>query len=102
MEGGRTTAIPEWLKWTGIKNIETVPVMKSGKTALLITGDTNRNKTMCVPGGGYATIKIELPANWDKLTRELGYAPLASFYLRSDLAPEKNPRVFRNYRQRRQ
>lgn len=102
VEGGKTTAIPVWLKWTGLKAVETVPVMKTGKTAMLITGDTNRNKTMCVPGGGYATVKIELPENWDKLTRELGYAPLASFYLQSDLAPEKNPRVFRNYRQRRQ
>ena len=30
-------------------------------------------------GGGYATIKIELPANWDALMAELGYESLDSY-----------------------
>ena len=32
-----------------------------------------------MPGGGYATIKIELPENWDSLMTELGYEPLESY-----------------------
>ena len=46
----------------------TVPTMKRGMTAFLITG--------------YATLKIELPADWDALMAELGYRPLKDFYLK--------------------
>ena len=59
----------------------TVPVLKAGMTAFLITGDAARNKIQTMPGGGTATIQIELPANWDKLMAELGYAPLSKFEL---------------------
>lgn len=55
--------------------------MTSGKTAFIITGDENRNKTMCLPGGGFVSIKIELPENWDKLVTGIGYQPLHKFYL---------------------
>ena len=48
--------------------------MKKGMTAFLITGDAARNKVQTMPGGGYATIKIELPENWDSLMTELGQA----------------------------
>ena len=48
-------------------------------TAFLITGDAARNKVQTMPGGGYATIKIELPENWDSLMTELGYEPLEIF-----------------------
>ena len=34
-------------------------------------GGAARNKVQTMPGGGYATIKIELPANWDSLMAEL-------------------------------
>ena len=90
-EGSSETDTPPWLGWSGLETVETVPVMVKGKTAILITGDANRNKTMCVPGGGFATIKIELPTNWDKLTEKLGYAPLSSFYLKSNLKPDPAP-----------
>ena len=50
--------------------------MKKVMTAFLITGDAARNKVQTMPGGGYATIKIELPENWDSLMTELGYEPL--------------------------
>jgi len=73
-------------------------VMLPGKTALLITGDENRNKTMCVPGGGFATVKIELPKNWDALMAAAGYRPLAEFRLSSDLKPLDKPQQYRNYR----
>lgn len=86
-EGAAETATPLWLQWTGKASLQTVPVMQEGKTAMLITGDDNRNKTMCLPGGGFATVKIELPKNWDKLMAKKGYAPLASFNLTSDLTP---------------
>lgn len=33
------------------------------------------------PGGGYATVRIELPSNWDALMSELGYKPLDFFKL---------------------
>ena len=48
-------------------------------TAFIITGDAARNKVQTMPGGGYATIKIELPDNWDSLMAELGYEPLKSY-----------------------
>ena len=70
----------------------TIPVMKAGMTDFLITGDAARNKIQIMPGagqgGGSATIKVELPANWDKLMSALGYKPLAKFYLSSDLKPD--------------
>ena len=75
--------------------------MMAGKTAMIITGDASRNKTMCVPGGGFASVKIELPKNWDKLMETAGYQPLSSFCLQSDLTPASRPQQFRNYRQRR-
>ena len=47
--------------------------------AFLVTGDPSRNKELCVPGGGFATVKIRLPKEWDKLMAERGYKPLADF-----------------------
>lgn len=61
--------------------------MQAGKTAIIVTGDTDRNKTMCLPGGGYGSVRIELPKNWDALMEAKGYAPLRSFYL----TPRKVP-----------
>ena len=74
--------------------------MQQGKTALIITGDPNRNKTMCVPGGGFTSVKIELPRNWDELMEKANYKPLKSFYLQSPLTPSSQPQQFKNYRQR--
>jgi len=80
-EKPQTTEMPRWLMWADKTEVETVPVMKKGKTAIVLTGDANRNKVLTVPGGGMATIKIELPDNWDILMQELGYKPLKDFYL---------------------
>ena len=63
-----------------------VPVMAAGKTAIIVTGDASRNKTMCVPGGGFASVKIELPEKWDDLMKTAGYKPLRSFHLKSDFS----------------
>ena len=105
-EGSSVTKTPPWLAWSGKETVETVPVMQEGKTAILITGDANRNKSLCVPGGGFATVKIELPKAWDELTKELGYEPLKSFYLQTDmkpLDPMPDPRreAYRQQQQRR-
>ena len=74
-EGGKMTATPEWYDSPDAEQM-TIPTMKQGMTAFLVTGDAARNKVQTMPGGGYATIKIELPANWDSLMAELGYTPL--------------------------
>ena len=99
-EGAASTAVPPWLAWTGKEKLDTVPVMTAGKTALIVTGDAARNKTMCVPGGGFASVKIILPKNWDRLMKDAGYRPLSDFCLKSDLTPSEKPQQFRNYRRR--
>ena len=43
-EGSSVTKTPPWLGWSGKETVETVPVMLEGKTAILITGDANRNR----------------------------------------------------------
>ena len=101
VEGVKNTVTPPWLTWTGKETMDTVPVMLAGKTALIITGDANRNKTMCVPGGGFVSVKIELPKNWDKLMEAAGYQTLKNFYLESGLSPSDRPQQFRHYRRRR-
>ena len=73
-EGGRMTPTPAWYDSPESEQM-TVPTMKRGMTAFIITGDAARNKVQTMPGGAYATIKIELPANWDSLMEELGYQP---------------------------
>jgi len=80
-EGAAETPTPPWLEWTGAKRMETVPAMAEGKSAFLVTGDPSRNKELCIPGGGFATIKIQLPKAWDALMAERGYEPLAKFRL---------------------
>ena len=56
--------------------------MATGKSAFIVTGDASRNKTLCVPGGGFSTVKIELPRNWDSLVESRGYEPLERFLLK--------------------
>ena len=96
-EGAKATATPPWLAWTGLKSIETVPTMQTGKNIFLVTGDPARNKEQCLPGGGSATIRIVLPAAWDTLMAERGYAPLDSFRLTSNLKPDSPCPKVRGY-----
>ena len=101
-EGASETATPPWLAWTGKERLETVPAMQSGKSAFIVTGDPDRNKELCVPGGGFATVKIALPKAWDKLMAERGYAPLSSFRIQTDLTPDApRPRLWSRPRRRR-
>ena len=51
-----------------------------GSEDILITGDNARNKVQVMPGGGYSTVEIILPPEWDALMQEAGYAPLSWFY----------------------
>lgn len=81
-EGGELTVPPPWMaKVSGQEKIYTVPVMKAGMTAILVTGDADRNKVQTIPGGNSITIEIKLPANWDQLMAKLGYQPLKEFFL---------------------
>ncbi len=90
------TDAPPWLEWTGMERMETVPAMASGKSAFIVTGDPSRNKSLCVPGGGFATVKIVLPKAWDSLMAERGYKPLADFRLTTDLKPDTPAPTYRN------
>lgn len=81
-EGGKMTPTPQWYDSPESEQM-TVPTMQRGMTAFLITGDAARNKVQTMPGGGYATVAIDLPKNWDKLMEELGYKPLTDFFLRN-------------------
>ncbi len=89
-ENAQITLTPKWLAWSEKVQIETVPVMTNGKTAIVITGDSNRNKVLTVPGGGMTTIKIELPQNWNTLMEKLGYKPLETYYLNSSTITNTN------------
>jgi hypothetical protein len=81
-EGGELTDPPPWMvKAPGQEKIYTVPVMKAGMTAMLVTGDADRNKVQTMPGGNSVTIEIKLPANWDEMMAKLGYRPLREFFL---------------------
>ncbi len=79
-EEAAMTTTPEWYD-SPDANIETIPTMRQGMTQFLITGDAARNKLQTMPGGGYSTVKIELPKNWDELISERGYRPLKEFVL---------------------
>lgn len=88
-EQAASTPIPMWLTWCNTETLSTVPAMQKGKSAFLVTGDANRNKTMCVPGGFFTTIKITLPKKWDALMAESGYPPIQSYYLETQLKPNQ-------------
>lgn len=79
-EDAAWTAPPVWYD-TPEERMETIPTMKKGMTAFLITGDASRNKVQTMPGGGYATVGIRLPKNWDALAASLGYRPLSEFMI---------------------
>lgn len=79
-EGGEMTPTPAWYDTPESQQM-TIPTMKRGMTAFIITGDSARNKIQTMPGGGYATIQIDLPRNWDSLMSELGYKPLVEYKL---------------------
>ena len=72
VEEASMTSVPEWYD-SAAGEIKTVPTMKRGMTAIIITGDNARNKVQTMPGGGYVSVAVELPRNWDELMKNLGY-----------------------------
>ncbi len=80
-EGASSTPTPVWHD-TPETEMVTIPTMKEGMTAFIITGDSSRNKVQTMPGGGFETVLIELPQNWDKLMQEKGYRPISEFYIK--------------------
>ena len=81
-EQAKMTPTPPWLK--GLvkdKEIMTIATMNKGETAILVTGDANRNKFQTIPGGDFVTREIKLPKNWNQLVAPLGYQPIEDFYL---------------------
>lgn len=81
-EQAAMTETPAWLaEVAGEEEIWTIATMNKGETPLLVTGDGDRNKFQVMPGGGYVTVEIRLPENWNELVSPLGYAPLESYYL---------------------
>ena len=80
-EGASTTPTPVWYD-TPETEMVTIPTMKENMTAFLITGDESRNKVQTMPGGGFETVQIELPRQWDKLMQERGYRPISEFYIK--------------------
>ena len=81
-EGGKETATPAWYD-TQATTMITIPTMQKGATAFLVTGDVSRNKVQTMPGGGFSTARIDLPAAWDSLMAAKGYPALKDMYLRS-------------------
>ena len=79
-EGGKETSTPAWYD-TQATTMTTVPTMKKGATAFLITGDASRNKVQTMPGGGFSTVRIDLPAAWDSLMAVKGYPALKDMHL---------------------
>ena len=80
-EGASTTPTPVWYD-TPETEMMTIPAMKEDMTAFIITGDSSRNKVQTMPGGGFETVAIELPREWDKLMQEKGYRPISEFYIK--------------------
>ncbi|MDY4432518.1 MAG: hypothetical protein SPE38_05525 [Prevotella sp.] len=81
-ESGDETPTPVWYD-TKSETMTTVPTMQKGTTAFLVTGDSSRNKVQTMPGGGFSTISIDLPSNWDSLMSAKGYPALKDYYLTS-------------------
>lgn len=79
-EQAQMTVAPAWHD-TDAQQIETIPTMRKNMTVFLVTGDAARNKIQTMPGGGYSTVGIELPKNWDQLMKAAGYQPLKEFCL---------------------
>ena len=80
-EGASSTPTPVWYD-TPETQMLTIPAMKEDMTAFIITGDSSRNKVQTMPGGGFETVKIELPHNWNQLLQEKGYKPISEFYIK--------------------
>ena len=91
-EGGETTSTPVWYD-TQAETMTTIPTMEKGTTAFLITGDASRNKVQTMPGGGFSTERIDLPATWDSLMATKGYPALSDMVLTPTPGSEGNTAI---------
>lgn len=85
-EDAAATPMPEWYA-SDDQDIVTIPTMRKGETAFLVTGDASRNKIQTMPGGGLATVAVELPPDWDALMVQKGYPSLAQVALQGANVP---------------
>ncbi|MBN1848330.1 MAG: hypothetical protein JW932_07070 [Deltaproteobacteria bacterium] len=83
LEQAEKTKLPPWYPDDFPSEVWTVPVIwHKGDTAIVVTGDRSRNKSLTLNGAGHATVEIKLPANWDELMEKAGYRPLKEFFLK--------------------
>ena len=47
-----------------------------------VVSPVGRGTVQTMPGGGFETVAIELPRNWDKLMQERDYRPISEFYIK--------------------
>lgn len=75
--------LPPWYpRFPGWEEIQTTPsVPNPSALEILVLGDPSRNKVQILSAGGYNTIQIRLPKNWDALMKSAGYRPLREFFL---------------------
>lgn len=79
--------VESFLHYTDLKWDETVAVLPIAHRNTTVWHDRLPDYRRCGPqqgaddagGGGYATVKIDLPEQWDSLMAELGYRPLEEF-----------------------
>ena len=91
-------AVAEFLRFTDLppsRSLGAIPLAQR-----VVTGDPSRNKVLTVPGGSFATVKIELPKAWDALMSERGYKPLAEFRLKTSLKPDEQHETWSPIRRR--
>lgn len=95
-EQPQQTVVPNWYRplFPSAPKLLTTAVMAPGETHILVAGDSSRNKVQTMTGGACATVKIELPEDWDGLLTALAvdpgsyyyYEPLGNFYLGKNAA----------------
>ena len=75
--------LPPWYpRFPGWEEIKTTPSVANPRDLeILVLGDPSRNKVQIFSAGGYNTIQIKLPGNWDELMKTAGYRPLSEFLL---------------------
>ncbi len=89
-----TTAVPQWLQGvvpydtidttqTINENTDTLKRQKVVTTGFVVTGGSKTSEFQVMPGGDCCSYEAYLPSstNWNRLTSELGYNSLDSYYL---------------------
>lgn len=81
-EAPQKSGVPQWYRplFPNTQRILTTAAMAPGETRILLVGDASRNKVQTMSGGTCATVKIELPENWDELINALTMDPDSYYY----------------------